>query len=175
MLARYRCSAFACEPFCFVFCVACGDVFICGVLRPRALGDFPFGESHQSHLAPEGSPANNAGSSHLGWPQEVRIRRIPAPDAHVCDPSHTLSGSTSACPRHSLAYGAEEQRCQGFCAVGPRMARPSTAGLWPSVRRTVRGIAPVARRCRDAPSGDYRAKTEDARGLSRHPGSPFFW
>ncbi len=40
-----------------------------------------------------------------GRPQEVRIRRIPAPDAHVCDPSHTPLGSTSAFPRRSLATG----------------------------------------------------------------------
>ncbi len=68
-----------------------------------------------------------------GRPQEVRIRDISIPDAHVRDPSRTLSGSTSAFPRRSLAYGAGEAtelkpwmqlgpvwrgRVQGCCCAG---------------------------------------------------------
>ena len=118
------------KPPAVFICIASGDVCTSGVLRPlHPPGDFCLGKSHQNRSAPKGSPAY-AGPSRLRRPQEVRIRRIPAPDAHVRDPSRTLSGSTSAFPRRSLAYGTEEQRCRGF-AVGPRMARLSDASLWP--------------------------------------------
>ena len=49
--------------------------------------------------------------------------------------------------------GRENQLSQNLGVLGPRMVRPSTAGLWPSIRRTARGIAQVAlryRKCRRA-------------------------
>ena len=70
-------------------------------------GGFPFGESHQSHFAPKGSPASPVPRVSVR-PQEVRIRQVLLPDAHVRDPSRTPSGSTSAFPRRSLACGAKE-------------------------------------------------------------------
>ena len=97
---------------------------------PVPPGDFPFGESHQSHSAPKGFTCF-AGSSRLGWPQEVRIRDIPIPDAHAQHPCCAPLGSTSACPRRSLAYGAGNPPRFNAGGVGPRMARPSDASLWP--------------------------------------------
>jgi len=95
-------------------------------------GDFCLGNSHQNRFAPKGSPAHSAGFtrhlpvprpagdiricranrlscrfvSRLGRPPEVRIRAILRPDAHAQHPCCAPSGSTSALPRRSLAYGA---------------------------------------------------------------------
>jgi hypothetical protein len=51
-----------------------------------------------------------------------------------------------------------------------RMAHPSIASRGPGTRRAARGIAPVARRHKDVPSGDCRARGVKRRGHSRHPG-----
>src|SRR3989344_3926912 len=145
-----------------------------GAPPPAPPGDFPFGESHQSHFAPKGV-ARYAGSSHLGWPQEVRIRRVLAPDAHAPNPFGVPLGSTSALPRRSLAYGAElppSLNHGGFS--GLRMARPSEQAF---ARKPegARGWTPrVGRRCRDAPSDDRKAKARSA-GRYRAIREAFLW
>ena len=73
-----------------------------GVLRPLRPGvTFVLAKVTKTVLPRKASPAHTAGSLTPRWPQEVRIRHVLMPDAHVCDPSHTPLGSTSAFPRGS--------------------------------------------------------------------------
>ncbi len=142
-----------------------------GAPPPAPPGDFCLGKSHQNRSAPEGSPAD-AGPSRLRRPQEVRIRRIPAPDAHVRDPSRTPLGSTSAFPRRSRAYGAgtPTELNPGRCwAPYGAPARRKTLGERPErVARRMRATGP---RDRDGALGRRREpNAAAARGLSRHPG-----
>jgi len=56
----------------------------------------------------------------------------------------------------------------------PRMARANLASRGPSARRGARGIARMARRHRDVPSGHRRARGARRRGVSRHSGGLLF-
>ncbi len=142
-----------------------------GAPPPAPPGDFCLGKSHQNRSAPKGSPAD-AGPSRLRRPQEVRIRRVPAPDAHAPNPFGAPLGSTSAYPRRSLAYGAGKptELSPGRCWA-PYGAPAHRQALGERPERVARRRCATGPRDRDGALGRRREpNVAEARGKSRHPG-----
>ena len=113
-----------------------GALYKCGVLRPlRPRVTFVLAKVTKTVSPRKASPAHNAGARTPRWPQEVRIRDIPIPDAHARNPFRAPLGSTSALPRGSARLRGRTPPRFSEGAVGPRMARLSDASLCPQARR----------------------------------------
>ena len=124
---------------------------------------------------PRKPPAHTAGVPHPSLASGGRIRRIPAPDAHRSLPSRPRWARTLFLGCSARLRGAEHLATalnQG--GLGPVWRARASKPL--PKRPTGRGIGSARRPSgQGCPVGTRPEQRREARGLSRHPGSPFFW
>ena len=143
-----------------------------GAPPPAPPGDFCLAKSHQKRFAPEGSPADTAGSSRLGSASGGAHTGYPYPGcaraASLLRPVGLDFGLSSTLARLRGWRGNGVKTKDG---VGPRMARPSTARRWASAPKGAKtGGLRRACRERDLASGRAGNPTPRSAGKPRHPG-----
>ena len=135
--------------------------------------------SRRNRRSPNSPGACTRGAPIRGAP--VRRHGSP-PDFHEysASPSGSIKSlATAPIPAAMLGGGygdpKKPSRTLRRAVFKSRMAHPSIASLWPSARRGARGIARMARRHREVPSGHRRARGAKRRRMLRHPGCLSFW
>src|SRR3989344_4268169 len=124
-------------------------------------GNFPFGESHQSHFAPEGVDRFAAALTPR-LPQRVRIRHVPMPDAHSRESFSRPFGSWLRRPSVFGSPTGRKNKVAEVLLLGPVWRARATQAFARKPERAREGsrawTARTGRSCRDTATTKARTR-----------------